>query len=61
MKKIKADGEIIDKIINALTNTLKETVVLSEETLEGTDIDSVLENLDKELCQILDLVDDSIN
>ena len=55
MKKIKAEGEIIEKIINAL----KETVVISDETLEGTDIDSVIGNLDKELCQILDLADNS--
>ena len=37
VKKIKSESEIIEKIIHAL----KETVVLSDETLEGTDVDTV--------------------
>ncbi|CAB4012537.1 Hypothetical predicted protein, partial [Paramuricea clavata] len=56
IKKVKAESAIIEKIIYAL----KETVVLSDEVLEGTDVDTVIENLDKELCDIMDLVDTTI-
>jgi hypothetical protein len=57
IKKVKAESDIIEKIIYAL----KETVVLSDEALEGTDVDTVIENFAKELYDIMDLVDTTIN
>ena len=56
VKKIKSESEIIEKIIHAL----KEALVLSDETLEVTDVDTVVENLDKELSDIMDSVDVSV-
>ncbi len=56
VKKMKSESEIIEKIIYAL----KGTVVLSDETLEVTDVDTVVENLDKELSDIMASVDASI-
>ncbi|XP_028404112.1 uncharacterized protein LOC114526792 [Dendronephthya gigantea] len=57
IKKVIAERDIVEKLIQAL----KETVTLSEdETLEGIEIDNVIENLDQELLEILDLVDTSV-
>ena len=56
VKKMKSEREIIEKIIHAL----KETLILSDETLELTDVDTVVENLDKELSDIMDSVDVSV-
>ena len=56
IRKMKSESEILEKIIHAL----KETVVLSDETLETTNVDTVVENLDKELSDILDSVDASV-
>ena len=53
---MKSESEILEKIFHAL----KETVVLSDETIETTDADTVVENLDRELFEILDSVDASV-
>ena len=51
-----SESEIIEKIIHAM----KETLILSDGTLEVTDVDTVVENLDKELSDIMDSVDVSV-
>ena len=56
VKKVKAEYTIIEEMIYAM----QKEVMLSDGQFEGTDVDVVVESLEKELSEIIRLVDTTV-